>query len=85
MSAIDGESVATALLAAGHERIEHSLGRQVSRGKLAEADMAAALARITMGTDYAAFGDCDLVIESVVEDKIQVWDWLCSFGPIPRV
>ena len=31
-----------AVLAAGHERIEHSLGRQVARGKLAEADMAAA-------------------------------------------
>jgi len=49
--------------------VEHNLGRQVSRGKLAEADMQAALARISTGTDYAAFGDCDLVIEAATENE----------------
>jgi len=58
-----------AVLTAGRERIEHSLGRQVARGKLAEADMAAALACITLGTDYAVFGDCDLVIEAATENE----------------
>ena len=49
--------------------VEHNLGRQVARGKLAEADMQAALARISTGTDYAAFGDCDLVIEAATENE----------------
>ncbi len=49
--------------------VEHNLGRQTARGKLAEDDMRAALSRISTGTDYAAFGDCDLVIEAATENE----------------
>ncbi|GHD41451.1 3-hydroxyacyl-CoA dehydrogenase [Thalassobaculum fulvum] len=49
--------------------VERNLGRQVARGKLADADMQAALGRITTGTDYAALGDCDLVIEAATENE----------------
>ncbi len=50
-------------------QIEHNLNRQIARGKLTDAEMQAALARISAGTDYAAFGDCDLVIEAATENE----------------
>jgi 3-hydroxybutyryl-CoA dehydrogenase len=48
--------------------IEKSLGKQVAKGKLEEADAGAILARITPTDDLADLVDCGLVIESVVED-----------------
>src|SRR3546814_6057756 len=57
------------VLAAARERIDHNLARQVARGKLSEVDMTAALSRISTGTDYAALGDCDLVIEAATENE----------------
>lgn len=53
----------------GLAAIEHYLGRQVAKGKVTEADKAAAMGRITSGTDVAAFKDRDLVIEAVYEDE----------------
>jgi len=53
----------------GLAAIEHYLGRQVAKGKVSEADMKAAMKRITSGTDVAAFKDRDLVIEAVTEDE----------------
>ena len=50
-------------------QIEHNLNRQIARGKLTDAEMQAALTRISAGTDYAAFGDCDLVIEAATENE----------------
>jgi 3-hydroxybutyryl-CoA dehydrogenase len=61
--------VAEEVLARSKDGIARNLGRQAARGKLAEDDMAAALARITTGTDYADFGDCDLVIEAATENE----------------
>ena len=49
--------------------IETNLERQVRRDLISEGDKAAALARITIGTDYALFGDCDLVIEAATENE----------------
>jgi len=49
--------------------IERNLERQVSKGKVSEADKHAALERITTGTDLATFGDCDLVIEAATESE----------------
>jgi 3-hydroxybutyryl-CoA dehydrogenase len=49
--------------------IERNLERQVSKGKVSEADKHAALERITTGTDLAMFGDCDLVIEAATESE----------------
>ena len=49
--------------------IDHNLTRQVSKGKVAEADKTAAMGRIKTGTDYAAFADCDLVVEAATENE----------------
>jgi 3-hydroxybutyryl-CoA dehydrogenase len=54
-------------LAAGRETIDHNLSRQVARGRIREEDKAAALGRIGMAADYAAFADCDMVIEAATE------------------
>jgi 3-hydroxybutyryl-CoA dehydrogenase len=61
--------VDAAALERARGNIDKNIGRQVSRGKVTEADKAAAMKRITAGTDYAAFGDCDLVIESATEKE----------------
>ncbi|QOZ23927.1 3-hydroxyacyl-CoA dehydrogenase NAD-binding domain-containing protein [Bradyrhizobium sp. CCBAU 51753] len=41
----------------------------ITKGRATERDRDAALSRITATTDYAAIKDCDLVIESVFEDR----------------
>jgi 3-hydroxybutyryl-CoA dehydrogenase len=45
-----------------------SLARQVDRGKLDEADATAITRRVSATADLEALADCDLVLESVVED-----------------
>jgi 3-hydroxybutyryl-CoA dehydrogenase len=45
-----------------------SLARQVEKGRREQADADAALARVTATADLADLADCDLVIESIVED-----------------
>ena len=45
-----------------------SLAKQVERGKLSEDDKAATLGRVTATAHIGALADCDLIIESVVED-----------------
>ncbi len=52
---------------AGKAGIAKQLARVVDKGKLAQADADAALARITAVADYAAFAPCDLVIEAATE------------------
>jgi 3-hydroxybutyryl-CoA dehydrogenase len=47
---------------------EKSLAKQVEKGRLAEADRDAAFSRVTATESLDALADCDLVIESVVED-----------------
>jgi 3-hydroxybutyryl-CoA dehydrogenase len=47
--------------------IDRNLTRQVARGRVKEEDKVAALARITTGSDYALFKDCDFVIEAATE------------------
>ena len=49
-------------------KIHKSLDKAVVRGKLAEADRDAALARIHTTVDFEALADCDLVIEAVAEE-----------------
>src|SRR6201993_899484 len=53
----------------GREAMDRNLSRQVSRGKISEEDKDAALSRITMGTAYALFVDCDMVIEAATEKE----------------
>jgi 3-hydroxybutyryl-CoA dehydrogenase len=48
--------------------LEKSLTRQVEKGKLEETEKAETLGRVTATSQLHALADCDLVIESVVED-----------------
>jgi 3-hydroxybutyryl-CoA dehydrogenase len=48
--------------------LDRSLGKQVDRGKLAGADAEAVRGRVSATADLDAVADCDLVLESVVED-----------------
>jgi 3-hydroxybutyryl-CoA dehydrogenase len=58
-----------AALAAAPDEINQALARQAARGRIAADEKAAALARITIGTEYAAFADCDMVIEAATENE----------------
>ncbi len=66
-------------LARGRSRIEASLRRAASAGKLSEDECAETLARIELGTDIGALGDRQLVVEAVVEagpEKVRVFEAL---------
>jgi 3-hydroxybutyryl-CoA dehydrogenase len=83
-SGIMGSGIAEAAAVAGHEVVvrsrsqasadalaaglERSLSRQVEKGRLSAEERDAAVARLSTTTELDALGDCDLVIESVVED-----------------
>lgn len=51
-----------------YARIEKSLNKAVSRGKLSAEDAAAALANLTVSGERDALATADIVIESVIED-----------------
>jgi 3-hydroxybutyryl-CoA dehydrogenase len=48
--------------------LEKSLAKQVDRGKLDAAERDAVLGRVRAVADLSELGECDLVIESIVED-----------------
>lgn len=48
--------------------LEKSLTKQVERGKLDEAERDAVLGRVRAVTDLGELAECDLVLESIVED-----------------
>jgi 3-hydroxybutyryl-CoA dehydrogenase len=48
--------------------IEKSLAKQVDRGTLEDVERTATLERFRVVTDLGELGDCDLVLESVIED-----------------
>ena len=56
-------------LAKAKKTIQRNMDRQVSKGKLPEAERDAALSRISSTTDYADFRDADLVIEAATENE----------------
>ena len=49
--------------------IESAMVRQAAKGKVGEDAVAAALSKISTGSDYAGFGHCDLVIEAATENE----------------
>jgi 3-hydroxybutyryl-CoA dehydrogenase len=49
-------------------QVDKSFGRVVERGKMTAEEKDSILGRITFSADEAAAADCDLVIESVIED-----------------
>jgi 3-hydroxybutyryl-CoA dehydrogenase len=83
-SGIMGSGIAEVAATTGHEVVlrsrslesaqamvaglEKSLARQVEKGRREQADADAALARVTATADLADLANCDLVLESVVED-----------------
>lgn len=83
-SGIMGSGIAEAAAAAGYQvvlrsrsqatadataaGIEKSLDRQVERGKRTEQERDEIAARVTTTTDLHALAECELVLESVVED-----------------
>ena len=56
-------------LAKAMASMERNLDRQVSKDLISSQDKDAALARITTSSDYASFGDCDMVIEAATEKE----------------
>ena len=56
------------LLEKGMERIRGSLDKAVEKGKLEAAKRDEAAARLSGTVDLAAFEDCDLVVEAIVEN-----------------
>jgi 3-hydroxybutyryl-CoA dehydrogenase len=85
-SGIMGAGVAETAARSGHEVVlrsrrqetadammaglEKSLAKQVERGKLEDAERQATLARVTATSDLHALAECDLVLESIVEDLV---------------
>lgn len=68
----------------GLDRIEQSLSKAVSKGKLSEAEKKGALARINGSTEAAPFRQCDLVIEAIpenLEEKKKVFAQLDEILP----
>ena len=63
----------------GRARIEASIARALAAGKLGEDAAAETLGRIAVGTDLDVLGDCQLVVEAVVEaepEKVRVFEAL---------
>jgi 3-hydroxybutyryl-CoA dehydrogenase len=54
---------------AAMEIMSNNMGRQVSKGRIAEADRDEAMARISFADGLESLGDCDLIIEAVTEDE----------------
>ena len=62
--------------------IAANLDRQIGHQKISDADKVAAMGRISMATDLDIFKDCDLVIESVIEDEEAKREILKSLCPL---
>src|ERR687895_2223205 len=63
-----GREVTEELVTKARERIQHYLGRGVEKGRLSAEEKEAALARLATTTELGGLGECDLVIEAIVED-----------------
>jgi 3-hydroxybutyryl-CoA dehydrogenase len=63
-----GREVSPDLGERARERIDHYLSRGVEKGRLTQGDKDAALGRLTLVTDLADLGSCQLVIEAAFED-----------------
>ncbi len=74
---VDGEAARSA-----SERIEGSLRRAESRGKIESAEVTAVLDRIHIETDLQALADCDLVVEAASEDEQVKLDLFSRVGKI---
>ena len=69
-------------LDSGRVRIEKSINKLVSKGKLAQADADATLNRITFTTDMDALKDMDFVVEAVIENMNLKRDIFTKLGSV---
>ena len=53
----------------GLGRLNASMDRAVSKGKLSEADRDAAKGRLTATTELSDLSDCDIIIEAIIENR----------------
>jgi 3-hydroxybutyryl-CoA dehydrogenase len=74
--------IAPAQLDAAAQAIAAGLGRQVKRGSVTEAEMAAALARVAPASTLAALADCRLVIEAASENEAVKRDIFAALCPV---
>ena len=68
----------------GLATIHGNMARQISKGKITEADRSLALERIVPSDDFAQLGECDLVIEAATENedvKRKIFTALCQVLP----
>jgi len=63
-----GRELSAELGEAARGKIEHFLTRKVEKGQLEAEAKEAAIGRLSLTTDLGELGDCDLVIEAIVED-----------------
>ncbi len=63
-----GREVSDELGEKARERIAHFLQRKVDKERMTADAREAALGHLSLTTDLAAFADCDLVIEAIVEE-----------------
>src|SRR5687767_15561126 len=63
-----GREVTDELGDRARERIAHFLTRKVEKGQMTEEERDAAVERLSLTTEVADLGDCDLVIEAIVEE-----------------
>jgi len=63
-----GREVEPELGERGRATIERYLARGVEKGRLSRDELDAAFGRLTLTTDLVDLGDCDLVIEAVLEE-----------------
>jgi 3-hydroxybutyryl-CoA dehydrogenase len=63
-----GREISPELGQKARERIDHYLSRGVEKGRLTQEEKDAALDRLTLVTDLADLGSCQLVIEAAFED-----------------
>jgi 3-hydroxybutyryl-CoA dehydrogenase len=82
------QDVTEVALRRGKDGIEKSLTKFAQKGKLAEADVQAALDRITMSTDLDSAASADIVVEAVFESLdvkhglFRTLDGLCKDGAV---
>jgi 3-hydroxybutyryl-CoA dehydrogenase len=76
--------VSTAAIERGINAITSSLDRVVAKGRLAQAEKEAALARIKPSTNYSDLANCDAVIEAATENEALKLDILKRIDAVVR-
>src|SRR5919202_190032 len=79
-----GREISEELAQRGRATIERYLTRGVEKGRMTEEERDAALARLTLTTELSDLGDCDLVVEAVLEELPLKRDVLAELDRVTR-